>query len=200
MKTYLYFDRTGRPTLAAHIAHDIAVDGLQSENNYLVIEQEEIISDHVLLTEYWVRDGELINIGKRPTNNSVFSTIEYKWIFQIDLAKTEKWTQIKQARSQAEYAGFTWDGSTFDSNAISQQRINIAVTLALIAKQAAQPYTVIWTLKDNTLRALSADDMIAVGLALGNHVQTVFNKGQQLQQQIEQATTKEEIEAITWQI
>lgn len=112
--------------------------------------------------------------------------------------KEARWAELKLARTQAESEGFTWDGSIFDSDPSSQARINGAVTLALIARQLNQPYEVTWTLKNSTTRTLSIDEMIAVGLTLGNHVQTIFNKGQLLQQQINQATTKEEVTSIVW--
>lgn len=146
-------------------------------------------------------DAEALTLPpSQPSPHHVFNYTTKQWEDPRTLAdlKAAQWTQIKQARTQAEYAGFTWDGSVFDSDATSQQRINGAVSLALIAKQASQPYSITWTLADNTLRVLSADDMISVGLALGTHVQATFNKGQQLQQQIEAATTKGEIEVITW--
>lgn len=148
----------------------------------------------------YLSDGTHYELPPQPSPNHTFNWHTKQWEDSRTLAdlKVAQWTQIKQARSQAEYAGFTWDGSTFDSDAISQQRINGAVSLALIAMQTAQPYSITWTLADNTLRVLSAGDMVSVGLALGTHVQTTFNKGQQLQQQIEAATTKEEIESISW--
>lgn len=148
----------------------------------------------------YVFEGDIYVLPQQPSPAHTFNYTTKQWedLRTLDDLKAAQWTQIKQARSQAEYAGFTWDGSTFDSDAISQQRINGAVSLALIAKQANQPYSITWTLADNTLRVLSAGDMVSVGLALGTHMQTVFNKGQQIQQQIEAATTKEEIDDIIW--
>ena len=190
----VYKKDTGRICYSGWVNEDLIPNLLEDESILLGVKHD---------MNGWIdSSGNFQQIPIQPSINHIFNYTTKQWEDPRTLQdyKNQKWEEIKQARSTTEYAGFNWDGSTFDSDAESQTRINGAVTLALIAKQAAQPYTVIWTLKDNTLRALSADDMIAVGLALGNHVQTVFNKGQQLQQQIEQATTKEEIEAITWQI
>jgi len=109
-------------------------------------------------------------------------------------AKGVKWTQIKQARITAEYAGFTWYGSTFDSDAISQQRITGAVSLAMLDSA----FTIDWTLKDNTVRTMNATDMIAVGVALGTHVATQFSHGQALRAQIEAATDQAGVESVVW--
>ncbi|OIP19571.1 MAG: hypothetical protein AUK51_01155 [Comamonadaceae bacterium CG2_30_59_20] len=103
-------------------------------------------------------------------------------------------------RSQGEliagvvYAGFTWDGSTFYSDATSQNRITGAVTLA----QLSSAFTIDWTLADNTVRNLGQMDMFQVGAALGVHVQTQFAKGQALRAQIDAATTQAEVEAVVW--
>jgi hypothetical protein len=108
--------------------------------------------------------------------------------------KTAKWTEIKQARSQAEYAGFTWDGSVFDSDALSQQRITGAVTLA----QMDAEFSIDWTLADNTVRPLNAAQMKEVGTALGVHVATQFAHAQDLRVQLDAAQTPEEVAALGW--
>ena len=108
--------------------------------------------------------------------------------------KAAQWTAIKQARSAAEYAGFTWDGSTFDSDAISQNRITGAVALA----QMSSTFSIGWVLADNTVRTLNQSDMLQVGAALGAHVAAVFAKGVLLREQIEAATSQAMVESIVW--
>jgi hypothetical protein len=108
--------------------------------------------------------------------------------------KAAQWELIKQARSAAEYAGFAWDRSVFDSDALSQNRITGAVTLA----QLSPGFTIDWTLKDNSVRTLNQADMIAVGVALGQHVQAQFTKAQGLRVQIEAATSWEQVAAVAW--
>lgn len=113
---------------------------------------------------------------------------------QLHKAKDAKWAAIKLARSAAEYAGFTWDGSTFDSDATSQNRITGAVTLA----QMSPDFTIDWILADNTTRTLNFTDMLQVGATLGAHVAAIFANGVLLRAQIDAATTKAEVEAIVW--
>ena len=108
--------------------------------------------------------------------------------------KDAQWDLIKQSRADAEYAGFTWDGSVFDSDALSQNRITGAVTLA----QMDSNFTIGWTLADNTVRTMSQMDMLQTGAALGTHVATVFSMGVVKRNAIEAATTKEDVEAIVW--
>lgn len=112
--------------------------------------------------------------------------------------KEVKWGTIKIARDAAEHAGFTWDGSVFDSDQISQSRIQGAAQLASIAQMAGQPFTIDWTLADNTVRTLSAADMISVGQALALHINATHERGRQLRAQIEVAQTGPELDAIQW--
>jgi Domain of unknown function (DUF4376) len=108
--------------------------------------------------------------------------------------KDDKWWAIKQSRTAAEYAGFTWDGSKFDSDQLSQARITGAVSLAMMSPT----FSIVWTLFDNTTRILNQTDMLQVGGALGTHVATQFAIGVSLREQINAAITKEEVEAVVW--
>lgn len=107
--------------------------------------------------------------------------------------KTVKWQEIKQARDAAEYAGFVWDGSTFDSDAISQARIQGAVQLAGMVPG----FVIDWTLADNSVRTLSAGDTLAVGIALGQHVGAQFDHARQLRVLIDNAQAQD-LPGIAW--
>ena len=98
-------------------------------------------------------DGYLVGgvhheLPPQPSPNHTFNYTTKQWEDPRTLAdlKAAQWNLIKSARSQAEYAGFTWDGSTFDSDAISQNRITGAVTLA----QMSPTFVINWILADNT--------------------------------------------------
>lgn len=112
----------------------------------------------------------------------------------LETVKAERWNFIKSERDKAEYGGFTWDGSVFDSDAISQQRITGAVTLA----QMDVSYTTGWVLADNTVRVLTSADISAVGVALGQHVGAGFIHATILRAAIESASTVSAVEAIVW--
>ena len=117
--------------------------------------------------------------------------------FSVDidfLDKPQPVPIIKQARSSAEFGGFTWDGSPFDSDAISQSRIQGALQLAAMAPG----FTIDWTLANNSVRNLSAADLANVGAALGMHVAAQHAKARLLRSQIEVATTVAEVDAVTW--
>jgi hypothetical protein len=143
-----------------------------------------------------VAGGVAVTKEPPPSEHHIFNYTTKQWEDPRTLAdlKAAQWGLIKQARSQAEYAGFTWDGSTFDSDAISQNRITGAVTLA----QMSSTFSIDWVLADNTVRTLNQSDMLAVGAALGAHVAAIFAKGVLLREQIEAATTAEEVAGVVW--
>lgn len=137
-----------------------------------------------------------ICLPPRPTAQHVWDWLEKQWADPRTLndIKLAKWAIIKQARSSAEFGGFTWDGSPFDSDAISQSRIQGAVQLAAMAPG----FTIDWTLANNSVRNLSAADLANVGAALGMHVAAQHAKARLLRSQIEVATTVAEVDAVTW--
>lgn len=112
--------------------------------------------------------------------------------------KTQRWEYLKTKRDETLDGGFTWNNLTFDSDPKSRGNIQGAVTLAQLSEQGNQPFSITWTLKDNTTTVLNIQEMKEVGVALANHLNTQYNKGRDLRAQLDQATTKEEIESIVW--
>jgi len=144
-------------------------------------------------------DGDLVDIGQPmlpPQRWMVWSESGMQWIDprQLDELKAAQWEAIKVARDAAEFSSFVWDGSEFDADALSQQRIIGAAQLAEINPT----YEVDWTLANNNVRTLNATQMKSVGVALGAHVNAQHVKARGLRQQIQAATTREEVEAVTW--
>lgn len=116
----------------------------------------------------------------------------------ISTVKARAWAGIKYVRGVLEFGGFTWDNSAFDSDAQAQARIQGGVQLATIAAANNQPFSIDWTLADNSVRTLSSTEMVTVGFALAAHVQAVHTTARTLRSQIEAATTVAEVEAVTW--
>lgn len=136
----------------------------------------------------------LVSIPTSPLAGGLLIPVET----DIEKEARLKWSTIKKFRSIHEFGQFIWDGLAFDSDLTSQSRIQGAAQLAQITLAAGQPFSIDWTLADNTVVTLDANQMISVGLALGNHINACHSKARLLRQQIESATTKEEIEAIVW--
>lgn len=112
--------------------------------------------------------------------------------------RAAKWAEVKAARNRAEFGGFTWDGSTFDSDPPSQSRIQGAAQLASLAQAAGQAFEIEWTLADNAVRTLSGEQVLQVGHALGAHITEVHSRGRQLRAHITAAGTADEVVAVAW--
>lgn len=116
----------------------------------------------------------------------------------LDDLKAAQWALIKRARDAAEQAGFVWDGSWFDCDPTSQSRIQGGALMATTALLNSAPFSIEWTLADNTTRTLDAAQMVAVGLAMGQHIDSIHQTGRALRAQIDAATTAEAVAAVLW--
>jgi hypothetical protein len=113
----------------------------------------------------------------------------------LDAAKERAWVAIKSARSAAESGTFEFDGDIYD---IDKLHVTGATLLASLAKSAGAPYSEGWTLADNSVRDLDADQVISLGIALGQRVSAIYDTARQLRTQIDAATTIEAVAAIVW--
>lgn len=114
----------------------------------------------------------------------------------IETIRKVKWSQIKAARASSEYAGFMFKDRLFDSDEYSQGNIQGAVLQAVLEDDS---FTRDWTLADNTTMTLTKADVIGLGMALGEHIDSVHSRGRALRALIEAPdATVESIEAITW--
>jgi hypothetical protein len=116
----------------------------------------------------------------------------------LETAKRNKWAEIKHAREMFEFGEFTWNGKVFDADPLSQQRISQATQQAMLSKSLGIPYTQDWTLRDNSVVQLNADEMIEVALALGQHTNIAHNKSRSLRTVLDLTTTPQEVATISW--
>lgn len=129
-----------------------------------------------------------------------WSNLTMAWTEARTLArcKADRWSEIKAARDAAIRAGFVWSGKPFDSDLQSQIFIEGAAQLALLSQMASQPFSIDFTLQDNTIAALSAADMLAVGQAMGVHIMTQHGTGRGLRDAIGIAATVAAVQAVAW--
>lgn len=140
-----------------------------------------------------------VPIGDAPSPVHVFNWVTKQWEDPRTLQdlKDAKWEQIKSARASTEVGTFSWNGHVVDADL---GRISGAATRVLIAQALGQFYSDTWTLADNSTIPVTGADIFSMGAALGEHVSACHVHGRLLRQQIENATSKEEVEAITWNL
>lgn len=86
----------------------------------------------------------------------------------------DKRQQINAWRMREIARGIDYDGNGYDTTEQSIININGAVTMAMLAQANSQSYSIDWTLADNTTIALDADGMIGLGVAVGTHVDAMY--------------------------
>ena len=116
----------------------------------------------------------------------------------LDELKTEKRAEINAARDAAEQGGFFYMGKTFDSDVVSCIRIQGAAQSMQAAAMVEEVPTITWTCKDNSIIELTAQELLGLSVALAEWSNTCHQKATMLKAQIETATSKEELENITW--
>jgi hypothetical protein len=196
MKTLAIYDKaTGKIKYTLNCKED---DQITLDNEEDSIEVEGAAS----ITNAYILNKTLTNKGECPSSHHEFDYTSGLWVDPRSLIELQedKWKTIKEQRSIAEFGGFTWDSSVFDSDSTSQSRIQGAAQLATLALMNNQPFVVDWTLANNAVRTLTAEDMLAVGTAMGTHITTQHGIARNLRELIFAATTVEELSTIAWPI
>jgi len=182
---------TALVTVNSHATEQAAVDKLPLAWQWRVsVPVDELAGDEpTLLGEV---ERALVSLEDSPFNGGerVIDASE-----TLDAARQRAWSRIKAARAMAEDGDFTYDGGSYQADKV---RINGAVQLAVLAKAAGTEFSETWTLTDNSARTLDADQVIALGLALGRYVSDLYATGRELRAQIDAAETVEAAQAIGW--
>ena len=116
----------------------------------------------------------------------------------LEELKKQKREEINAQRDAAEQGGFFYMGKVFDSDVVSCIRIQGAAQSMQAAAMAEDVTTITWTCKDNTTIELTAQELLGLSVALAEWSNTCHQKATELKVQIENATSKEELENITW--
>lgn len=106
------------------------------------------------------------------------------------------WEQVRTLRNENIDAGAPTPFGVVDSDEQARSNVSGAALGALIAKSAGVPYSVTWTMLDNSTAALDADQMIAMALAILTHVNACHERARELRAEIEAAATMAELLAI----
>jgi len=117
-----------------------------------------------------------------------------KWIVDLDKLKNDKRAEIANARWKAETGGITLNGVEVATDRESQALLMGSV----LAAQDNPEYVINWKAKNGWV-VLDAATILAVADAVRNHVQACFDREKALQEQIEEATTVAELEAVKWE-
>lgn len=100
-----------------------------------------------------------------PSSLHTWDWAGQQWAITLDNAKRLSVSQINDWATQREFHSFAWQGHLFDATPDALRRLAFAATTASQRLHANPPYTVTWTLADNTTVVLSAQDVLDVNAA-----------------------------------
>jgi hypothetical protein len=151
------------------------------------------------INEAGVAHNESLGIVMSKPPNEQFS---YNWkngVWEdartLKEAKQNSWDKVKTLRAASEELPFMFDGILYDANVTN---ISGATQMAVIAKAESLPFSIEWTTFDNSIITLDLFKMISLGTTLGFRNSEIYDTARQLREQIESATTNEQVDAITW--
>ena len=111
----------------------------------------------------------------------------------LDEAKKRKIAELKSIRDTQEVADIQVNGYLYDYDEKARERINAAI-IALDLTGG----TITWTLADNTDTEVSANTLRYVIAMVAQRSNELHVKYRNLKERVENATTKEQVEAIVW--
>lgn len=150
--------------------------------------------------DMYFKKGRLVFKTLKPSQFHQFDYTMEQWVDPRSLQelKDAKWEQIKQARAAAIDAPLVTPYGVFDSDAPGRTSITEAVLMANNMTALSLPVEIDFTLADNTSIALNAQQIVTVGLLLGQKVQTAHARSRLLRGQIEIAAASD-LELILWE-
>ena len=111
----------------------------------------------------------------------------------LEEVKRHKLAVLKTLRDAKEVEDIQVNGYLYDYDEKARERIN-AATIALDLTGD----TITWTLADNTDKEVSANDLRYVIAMVAQRSNVLHVKYRELKERVESATTKEQVEAISW--
>lgn len=193
---YVYQSQTGRIVKSGCCQEEVLP--LMASAGEAVVELESPLPPsqyHDLVT------GSLMTLGPQPSASHVWDWTSRSWQVDLVVAREARWTEMKLARQEAIDAPLVTAYGTFDSD--PEARDNIAKTAQGVQTFAGslaptQLPTVDFTLWDDSVVTLTAQEMIQVAKLLFEKTQAAYARGRQVREAIDFAGSAEAIESVTW--
>lgn len=144
---------------------------------------------------YWT-GSVVLPLPAQPSPSHVWSWVTNTWNFDLDAARDDAWERVKARRDQISDADYTWDGSVFQADPTSRQKIAVAAQAAREAIAAGDSISFLWTLADNSTRTLTATNMLAVFRGAVGRAETASYEATGKRAEIAVATTQAALDDI----
>ena len=116
----------------------------------------------------------------------------------LDELKLVKRAEFNAKRAELETSGFMHLAHKFDSDQRSADRLQVAAIAAQSAILAGQPFSLEWVAADNVAVPLDAAGILGLVGAFASYGLTLHQTVRNLKTQVDVATTKDELDLITW--
>lgn len=139
-------------------------------------------------------------VASRPWQEVRWDTVAGEVILfdkrTLTSAKELKWEDIKKERALKLGGTFTALGAVeFQIDLIMIPAASISAKVAL---DSGTPWQKVWTIADNSVLTLSAEDMLEVGRDMDLAVSSIWTRSQELRAAIESATSIQQVDNIKW--
>ena len=118
------------------------------------------------------------------------------FVADLFVLKADKWAEVLAARTVAENSGCMTPLGRVDTTPESRDKISGAVQMAMIAQMNGAPFSIDWTMEDNSTVTHDAPAMISLGMAVGTHIDACHGVGRLKRAAIDAAATKLLVEAV----
>lgn len=124
----------------------------------------------------------------------------HKWVEtrSLEEAKADVWDEVKQKREQVICEDLETPYGVLQCRPKDRQNITDAILLAQALTAMDAPVQIDWTMADNTVVTLSAEQLTNIGLILGQKVQAAHARARELRAAIEECTSVAEVNALSW--
>ena len=167
--THFYKEATGRIQVSIRDLPD--TDPVRPTGFGFLIDADGEYSAATHYVDVTATPPVFVAFPEKPSALHRFNWSTYEWEFPLEVELAKLVGNAKGERDRRIYAGFTWDGSTFDSDQVAQTRI-----LGLFVSSTSAPgnFPIGWRLADNSWRSLSVSDAGYVWAALQGHIAAHF--------------------------
>lgn len=177
-----------------HIVSVIFNPSVDSFSVRTAIENREFQSDGVFAFDA----GEFIFVGDRPSSKHNWSWVAMNWVASLSEEMNLRWQEIKAIRSRKLDEPLVTPHGTFDCSKDAQTNIIKAALKCQLMDGLGLPSGVTFTTADNVRREFSMSEMVEVALLMGQREQAIYDLADSLRQQINAATSPEEVKGVQW--
>ena len=162
------------------------------EQNYSnLYELSEVLGKDGVFIPLSIGDEALAELGVTVTHDEE----------PLENVKQRKIIELKRLRDTAEVEPIAYNGHSFDYDDKARDRINAAIiALDVQSKNAETMASIDWTTADNKDVQVTADDLRMVIASVAQRSNALHIAYRVAREKVEQASTQEEIEAITLEV